>query len=51
MADILGYNQCELLESAKRHKVNKFENALEKKYQRAIEIYRLEKEKEKNVSK
>jgi len=45
MADVLGYDQQKLLHTAKEHKKNKFEQALDERYQRAVGLYRLAKGK------
>jgi len=44
-AGIFGLKEQELLESAKEIKVQKFEESLDKRYQRAIGLYRLQKKK------
>jgi transcriptional regulator with XRE-family HTH domain len=46
IADILGYDQKTLLEVAKENKVDRFEKALEEKYQKAVGMYRMEKSKD-----
>jgi len=40
IADIFGYNLDELLNCAKSEKMNKFDKALEEKYQKAVGLFR-----------
>ncbi len=45
MADVLGYDPDELLNSAKQRKIKKYKESLEEKYTKAIGFYRTQKEK------
>lgn len=45
MADLFGYDPRDLLDKAKEHKVSSFEKSLEEKYQKAVGMHRLEKDK------
>jgi len=47
MADVFDYDENKLLECAKKIKVQRFNKTLEKKYQKAAGLYRIEKDKEK----
>jgi len=50
MADILGCDPQKLLDTAKEHKINKFEKTLNEKYEKAVGMYRLEKKGKKDES-
>ncbi|OGT08328.1 MAG: hypothetical protein A2X78_03085 [Gammaproteobacteria bacterium GWE2_37_16] len=46
MADVLDYDHEQLIEIAKNTKVNRFEQSLQEKYQQAVGLYRVEREKD-----
>ena len=45
IADVFNYDQKKLLECAKRIKIQRFDKALKEKYQKAVGLYRIQKEK------
>ncbi len=47
MADVLGYDLDELLDSAKQRKIKKYKESLEEKYKKATTFYRTQKKKKK----